>query len=172
MSSAAIAPASIAPASIAPAAIAPAHWIIRVNDGNNFSNSRFPFWGVKKHAKGIVKKIKKGDILWFNTSKKFGGNLIGMAEFIEFHDRNEDILQICTKTNKEQNWKGDEEWDIQINYCNLYNTERQNINACIQCAAVIMEYETFKTVINEDLYEHYKNFKFYAEPKNFLVKFT
>lgn len=42
-------------------------WIIRVNDGENFRNSKYPFWGVKLGKNGniktIVKKIKKGDIL-------------------------------------------------------------------------------------------------------------
>jgi hypothetical protein len=144
------------------------HYIIRVKDGENFRNSIFPFWGVKKCMKGNVKKMKKGDILWFLTSIPYGGKIIGMAEFVEWHDRREDILQINTKTNVEQKWKGDDDWDIQINYCNLYNTEKQNIIGCIQCAAVILSYETFKNKINGDLYEHYRNFKFYAEPKQFV----
>ena len=48
-------------------------WIIRVNDGENFRNSKFPFWGVKRGKGGciktIVKKINEGDILCFMTSK-------------------------------------------------------------------------------------------------------
>lgn len=24
------------------------HWIIRVNNGENFRNSKYPFWGVKR----------------------------------------------------------------------------------------------------------------------------
>lgn len=55
-------------------------WIIRVNDGENFRNSKFPFWGVQrgKHGciKTIIKKIKNRDILWFMTSKKYGDKLI------------------------------------------------------------------------------------------------
>ena len=79
----------------------------------------------------------------------------------------EHLIQINTKTNEEQNWKGDENWDIQIHYCNLYITEKQNITGCIQCGGVILEYDTFKDKINRDLYTDYKNFKFYAEPKIF-----
>ena len=74
---------------------------------------------------------------------------------------------INTKTNEEQGWKGDECWDIQIHYFNLYITEKQNITACIQCGSNILEYETFKNKISSDLYEHYKNYKFYSEPKLF-----
>jgi len=110
----------------------PKLWIIRVNDGENFRNSKFPFWGVKRGKGGciktIVKKIKNGDILCFMTSKKYGGKIIGMSEYRGFYDRvDEPLIQLHTKTNEEQNWKGDEEWDIQIHYCNLYITERQNI---------------------------------------------
>jgi hypothetical protein len=147
-------------------------WIIRVNDGENFRNSKFPFWGVKRGKGGCIKtiinKINPGDILWFMTSKKYGGKLIGMSEYCGFYDKNDEpLLQINTKTNEEQNWKGDELWDIQISYCNLYITERQNIIGCISCAGVILEYETFKDKINGDLYEHCKNFCFYAESKKF-----
>ena len=148
------------------------HWILRVNDGDNFRNSNYSFWGVKQgrcgSMKTVITKIKQGDILWFLTSKNFGGRFIGMGEYCGFYDRNDEpLLHINTKTNEEQGWKGDDCWDIQIHYCNLYITEKQNITACIQCGGIILEYETFKDKINGNLYEHYKNFKFYSEPKIF-----
>jgi hypothetical protein len=148
------------------------HWIIRVNDGYNFRNSKYPFWGVKRGKNGcmktIVKKIKNGDILWFMTSKKYGGIIIGMSEYTGFYDRNDEpLLQINTKTNEEQNWKGDDDWDIQMHYSNLYITEKQNITGCIQCGGNILEYDTFKDKINGNLNEHYANYKLYAEPKIF-----
>ena len=88
------------------------HWIFRVNNGDNFRNSKYPFWGVKRGKNGCIKtivtKIKPGDILWFMTSKVFGGRLIGMGEYCEFYDRNDEpLLHINTKTNEEQGWKGD-----------------------------------------------------------------
>ena len=146
-------------------------WIIRVNDGENFRNSIYSIWGLKRGRGGciktIVKKIQKGDIIWFMTSKQYGGKLIGMAEYDYFYDRHDEtLIQINTLLNEEQNWKGGEDWNIHIHYSNLYNTEKQNIIGCIQCGGVILEYETFKDKINGDLYKHYKNFKFYAEPKN------
>jgi hypothetical protein len=147
-------------------------WIIRVNDGENLRNSRFPFWGVKRGRNGCIKtvvsKIKEGDIICFMTSKQYGGKIIAMSEYTGFYDRNDEpLLQINTKTNEEQCWKGDELWDIQIHYRNLYMTEKQNISACIQCGGIILNYETFKDNVDGDLCEHYKNFKFYAEPKIF-----
>ena len=149
-----------------------AHWIFRVNDGDNFRNSKYPFWGVKRGKNGcmktIVTKIKHGDILWFMTSKPYGGKLIGMSEYSGFYDRNDEpLIHINTKTNDEQGWKGNDSWDIQIHYSNLYITEKQNITACIQCGSNILEYATFRHRIPSNLDEHYKNYKLYAEPKIF-----
>ena len=146
------------------------HWLIRVQDGKNFRNSKYPFWGVKKGTHGniktIVNKFQPGDILWFITSKKYGGKIIGMSEYICYYDKDDEpLIPIHTYYNKEQNWLGDEKWSIQIQYKNLYNTEKQNIETIIQCAGIILEYETFKNKGLPDLYTHYKNFKFYAEPK-------
>ena len=149
------------------------HWIIRVQDGENFRNSKHPFWGVKRGKNNCIKttvnnKFKKGDILWFMTSKNYGGKLIGMSEYTCWYDRHDEpIFPIHTYSNKEQNWKGDEDWCIQIHYKNLYNTEKQNIKAVIQCGGIILEYETFKDKGLPDLYNHYNMFKYYGEPKKF-----
>lgn len=145
-------------------------WLIRVGDGENLRNSKYPFWGVKRGKNGsiktIVNKILIGDIICFMTSKPYGGKIIGMCEYTGFYDRkDEPLLQINTKSNIEQNWKGDDLWDIQIHYINLYITEKQNILSCIRCGGIILNYKTFRDEIKSDLYEHYKNFKFYAEPK-------
>ena len=146
------------------------HWIIRVKDGINFRNSKHLMWGVKRGrndcVKTIVKKMKPGDILWFMTSKPFGGKLIGMSEYTCFYDRNDEpLINLHTYSNEEQNWVGDSDWSIQIHYKNLYDTERQNIKAYVQCGGIVLEYETFKDKNLPDLYEHYRCFKYYAEPK-------
>jgi hypothetical protein len=148
----------------------PKYWIFRVGDGENFRNSKFPFWGVKRGPndciKAIVKKMKKGDICWFMTSKCYGGKIIGMSEYTEFYDKkDEPLIQVNTFSNDEQNWKGDGLWDIQIHYKNLYNTEKINITGCIKCSAIIFDYDKVVSKINGNLYEHYKNFKLYGEPK-------
>jgi hypothetical protein len=148
----------------------PKHWLIRVQNGENFRNSKYPFWGVKRGKSGSIKtlvnKIKKGDILWFMTSKPFGGKLIGMGEYTCSYDRDDEpLIPIHTYSNREQGWNGEELWNIQIHYKNLYITEKQNIKAVIQCGGIILEYETFKDKGLPDLYNHYNMFKFYAEPK-------
>ena len=146
------------------------YWLIRVGDGKNLRNSNYPFWGVKQRFKGNVNKMRAGDVLLFITSKQGdeSGKVIAMGEYTEYYDRHEEpLLQIHTKTNVEQNWTGGEDWSIQIHYKNLYITERQNIKVCIAHPSVILNYETFKSKINDDLIEHYKNFKYYTEPKEF-----
>ena len=153
----------------------PKHWLIRVNDGVNFKNSKYPFWGVKRGRAGciktIVNKLNPGDILWFMTSKKHGGKLIAMSEYTNYYDKkDEPLIHMNTYSNEEQNWKGEEDWDIQIHYEKLYIIEKQNINASIQCGGVILEYETFKNKGLPDLYNHYKNFKYYAEEKKLPLK--
>ena len=118
--------------------------------------------------KTLVKRFIPGDVLWFMTSKSFGGKLIGVAEYTCFYDRNEEpLIPIHTYTNKEQNWEGDGDWSIQIHYENLYYTEKQNLTAIVQCGGIILDYETFKDRGLPDLYTHHRNFKFYAEPKIF-----
>lgn len=145
------------------------HWLIRVKDGENFRKSKYPFWGVKRGKynclKSLVKKISKGDIIWFFTNSDHGGKAIGMAEYVEFYDReDEPLFPINTFTNIEQGWEGDGEWDLQLHYTNLYNTEKQDIKIRIQCANTVLVYDTWKDKIKDDLILHYNNFKFYAEP--------
>tara|TARA_B110000027_G_C15926830_1_gene215128 strand:+ start:155 stop:631 length:477 start_codon:yes stop_codon:yes gene_type:complete len=145
------------------------HWIIRVQNGENFRNSKFPFWGVKRGSGGsiktIVNKIKKGDILWFLTSKSYGGKFIAMAEYTCYYDRNDEpLIPIHTYSNIEQGWIGEGLWSIQIHYKNLYNTDKQNIEAVIQCGGIILEYDTFKEKNLPDLKNHYNMFKYYAKP--------
>lgn len=145
-------------------------WIIRIGDGENFKNSKFPIWGIKRGKNGciksVVKKMKEGDILWFMTSKKYGGKMLAVSEYRNFYDKSdESLIQIHTKTNDVCGWKGEDEWDIQLHYHKLYITERQNITGCIQSSSIILDYEKYKDKIEGDLMEHYRNFVFYGESK-------
>ena len=142
------------------------HWIIRVGDGENFYRSKNPFWGVIRHWKPKVKKMKPGDILWFLTNKDYGGQIIAMAEYTGFYDRrDEPLLSIHTCTNEEQNWIGDKPWDIQIHYTNVYDTKNKTfLQLVIHCQSSIIDYkESCQIPLDLDL--HYKNFILYAEPK-------
>ena len=151
----------------------PEHWLIRVGDGINFKNSKYPFWGIKRGKGGcfktVLQKINEGDILWFFVSKSFGGIIIGMAVYTHFYDRlDEPLVPINTRTNEDQHWTGDQDWTLEIHYKNLYITERQSIECIIQCGAILLEYKKFTEKIKDNLYEHHKNFIFYAQPTRFL----
>ena len=88
-----------------------------------------------------------------------------------FFGKDEPLIQINALKNQEQNRKGREEWDIQIHYCNLYITERQNIICCFPCAAIILEYKIFKNKITENLYDHYKTLNFILNQKYLIRRF-
>lgn len=154
------------------------HWIIRCHDGNNFRNSKYSFWGVKRgknnNIKTIVNKIKKGDILWFLTSKSYGGKFIGMCEYSHYFDKqDEPLINLNTYSNEEQGWIGDEKWELQMHYYNYYDIEKINIKACIQCPSPILEYDRFREKINnnkeyvcENLDKHYDNLIIYGTISN------
>lgn len=144
------------------------HWIFRIGDGKNFRNSKFSIWGVKRKYKSTIEKINCGDIIWFLLSKKYGGKIIAMAEFCKFYDNeSEPLLKINTITNKEQNWEEGENWDLLVYYCNLYDTNRQNlIPLSVKCRSSVMGSHIFSDIIGIDLKKHYENFKFYSNPKD------
>jgi hypothetical protein len=146
------------------------HWIIRVGDGINFKNSQSnKIWGFRdiNGQKTILEKFNEGDILWFITSKPYGGKVVGMAEFVKLYDRkNEFLIPINTFSNEENGWSGNIDWDLQITYKNLYNTEAQNISLVVKFAGNIMNYGSFKKYIDLDLDVIYKNYVTYAEIVN------
>uniref|UniRef100_A0A6C0BBH9 EVE domain-containing protein n=1 Tax=viral metagenome TaxID=1070528 RepID=A0A6C0BBH9_9ZZZZ len=156
------------------------YWVIRIDDCDDFINSKFPIWGINTNKndnrshyknnqlKNKIKTMKEGDILWFATKKINGGKMLGVAEFCLYYDKiNEPLININTKTNKEMGWSDDKISDIQIQYCNLYITERQNICSSIQRSGEVFEYSKIRRYIREDLELHYKNFKYYAEPTRY-----
>lgn len=143
------------------------HWILKVADGKNFKNSKFPFWGLKAGKKDVVKnsalKIKEGDILWFLCNKSNDNKIIGMATFTKLLDKRDELLiQIETTSCIEQGWH-DDDWEIELHYTNLYNTEKQNIKIDEKLGQFpITNYYNNKDKINEDLENHYNGFKYYG----------
>jgi formylmethanofuran dehydrogenase subunit E len=151
------------------------HWLIRVGDGYNLKHGKHAIWGVKRgknnSIKGrIQKNFNSGDIIWFITNKENGGKIIAMVEYIDFHDReDETLININTITNEEQGWKGNDIYDIQINFKNYYNVEKHNFDICIKCANNILSYRTFKEQekISYDLEMEYELIKKYANVDKF-----
>ena len=143
------------------------HWIIRVKDGKNFKNSKYPFWGLKSGKNDIIKnqclKINEGDILWFLSNKSNDNKIIGMATFTKLLDkRNEPLIQIETHNCIEQGWD-DDVYEIELHYTNLYYTEKQNIKIDAKLGqSPILNYNKNIDKIKVDLYNHYNGFKFYG----------
>lgn len=136
------------------------HYIIRVGDGDNLIKGKYSMYGLKKKWESHIKKIEKNSILWFLTSQENGGRFIRMARFTGYTDRNLD--QEKTFSNEEHNWKGDEEWVIQIRFEDYRDITESDIKAVIACASTIMDYDTFKRKENfPNLVNEYNNFKKY-----------
>ena len=134
-------------------------YIIRVNDGLNLRNSKYPYWGIKRTGgqKTIVQKMEKDDVLCFLTSKPHGGKVIAMAKFTAYYDRkDEPLIHVNTVSNEEQGWCGGEAWDIQIHYDLLRYTDDYDIRGCISHPASILKYDSYKEKFNKDLFEMYE----------------
>jgi len=139
------------------------HWIIRVGNGKNFKNSKYPFWGLKSGIKNQSLKINEGDILWFLSNKSNDNKIIGMATFTKLLDkRNEPLIQIETHNCIEQGWD-DNVWELELHYTNLYYTEKQNIKIDAKLGQnPILNYNKNIDKIKVDLYNHYNGFKLYG----------
>jgi hypothetical protein len=144
------------------------HWIIRVKDGKNFRNSTSPRWGMKRGNKPIVQQMNAGDILWFLTSKPYGGTFIGMAEFVRTSDVTEEEPLIPLHTTEEMGWDGNEdnEWPIHIHYKNLFDTEKLNLKCIIPGPFAVSKCE-FRMSQNQidKLKKHFENYSIYGTPR-------
>lgn len=148
--------------------MSPTHWIIRVKDGVNFRNSKHPRWGMKRGNKPVVQQMNAGDILWFLTSKAYGGCFIGMAEFVRASDITEEEPFIQLHTTEEMGWEGDadDEWPIHVHYKNLFNTEKLNFKFIVPGAFAVSkcEFRMSQSQIDE-LKKHHENYSLYGTPR-------
>lgn len=140
------------------------HWIIRIGNGENFKNSKYPFWGLINHWKPHAAKIKENDILWFLCNKDTNDNkILGMARFTKMLDKRDEVLiNIETTNNIEQGWDCNS-YDIELHYTDLYDTSEQNIKIHIRNQVPVINYYDNTEKIKEDLEKHYNGFKFYAK---------
>ena len=86
-----------------------------------------------------------------------------MATFTKLLDkRDEPLIEIETRSCNDQGWVGDE-WEIELHYTNLYNTEKQCIIIDENIGqSPLRNYYNNKDKINEDLENHYNGFKYYG----------
>ena len=123
------------------------HWLLRVGDGTNLKNSsRHQIWGIKSYdtnCKHFLSEVKKGDCLWFIQNKS-KGKVIAVATYVSHKKRELGPLVDVSFNNKELGWEGNENWDTEIHYDNLYNVYNCNdgngLLTHIKGSAVIRKY--------------------------------
>lgn len=144
------------------------HHIINVRDGNNFLNSKFPFWGVSENNRKYIETlINSGDILWFCKSFDDKFKVIGMSKYTHsFDSKDEPLIPLNIVERETQNWDNRVENDIQLHYRDLYNTGKQNIIIDKYKDEISIYDSQGRNSLNDiDLFKHYDGFKFYGEPK-------
>ena len=112
------------------------HWLLRIGDGENFINSsNKQIWGISEKSptnKNFLRKIKKGDFLWFIKSNS-NGHAIALATYDKNIKRELGPILDITLTNEELGWDNNgNKSDIEIYYIELYNIKDCNIFTNIQ----------------------------------------
>lgn len=140
------------------------HYIIRIGDGKNFTRKPYKVWGFLNHFKSRINKFKKSDVIWFMANKNNGG-IIEVAEFKHCFDRHDDLLGIDTYTNTQQKWEGNKDWNIQMHYNTIKQTNDKKFKSIfIQGALNIWNYniklkEKLKKQFDIDLHNEYAAIK-------------
>ena len=108
-------------------------WLLRVGDGKNMiASSKYNIWGIQTttspHGKNFIKNVKRGDRLWFVTSKT-QGKMIAVATYSSHIMRDLGPLINLSRTDDDFGWTRDSVtcWtcDTEVHYEELYN-----VSAC------------------------------------------
>lgn len=127
-------------------------WLIRIGDGINFYNS-LPdkIWGIKSNTtngKFFIENVKENDRLWFIKAKT-KGKIIAIANYIKHQKRELGPLINISKSNQELGWIGDENWDIEVIYDNIYLLDDvEGLETEIKGASTIRKFSKGKCNIN------------------------
>lgn len=142
------------------------NWLLRVGDGQNFTNSsKYRIWGIQSTTssnKHFLKNVKLGDRLWFVKSKSCG-KLIAVATYNTHKKRELGPLINISMTNEEFGWSENEtKWkaDIEIEYSDLYGLTNCDFLTYIKGASTIRKYDE-KCRVN--LIEEYNNIVKYSK---------
>jgi hypothetical protein len=151
--------------------------LIRVGDGYNLKHSRHSFWSIKV-GKGNKKKLSQFQpgvpIAFIGSKQSKNPYVIGFATLVSVVDiRDEPLICVDTKSNDEQNWRGIDpnEYQIQIHYKDYYSADCvgiPKINCVINDNNTVMPYNKYIEKVPEDLYYHHEQFKRYGTPKVFM----
>jgi hypothetical protein len=118
-------------------------WLLRVGDGENFiKSSKYKIWCITStctNNKYFVNNVKKDDRLWF-IKHKSNGKVLAVANYIKHNKRILGPLLDLTLPNDILEIYGDEDWNIEIYYDNLYNINDCDIFTNINGPSPIRKY--------------------------------
>ena len=143
------------------------HWIIRVGNGRHFiSSSKFNIWGLnsknKSNTSKFLQDVKKGDILWFVTSKTHG-HAIAVATYNHMKKREIGPLVNITYSNEELGWtETNGEWDTEIHFEELYNISKLDLLTKIKSPRTYRNYSDNIDKIPINLVEEYSKIVKYS----------
>jgi hypothetical protein len=113
----------------------PTHYLIRIGDGKNFQRSmHFKIWGTVHRI-----DAKKGDVLWFITSKS-QGHAVAVATFVSTNPRDTRDLISGTLPNSMLGWDGPQTSRYEIHYDNLIDIRNCNVFTRIKSQCSIRKY--------------------------------
>jgi hypothetical protein len=124
-------------------------WLLRVGDGENFKNSSLRrIWGINTREKSsFIKDVKCGDRLWFIINKS-KGQIIAVATYCSHNKRNLGPIVEVSLNNKELDWSGDDVWDVEVHYTDLYGLIQCDLVTDIKGQVAIRRYEHTKCNVN------------------------
>jgi len=150
------------------------HYLLRVGDGKNFTNSsNLSIWAVKSRYKTFLKNIRTGDKLWFIKKKDKNdihvGKIIAVADFVSKNKRETGPLLSITPTNDELKWdkKGDL-YNVEIHYTNLYNLTECKLFTGLSCQSTVVNYDNIRESLLINLIIEYENIKKYSKITTYM----
>lgn len=125
-------------------------WLIIFNNNNFQNSSKFNIYGLNSLSKtnnSFLNNVEKGDRLWFIPSKS-NREIIAVCLYEYYKKREIGPLINISKTDEELNWIGNDNWDIEIHYSNLYNLTECYLYSGIKGQTSIRKYNLFNCDIN------------------------
>lgn len=140
------------------------HWLIRIGDGKNFTNSsKYGIWGIKEtKTKKFRENAKEGDILWFILGNS-NGKIKALSIFKSCNKREIGPLINLSQTDEELGWKKtyiDDEWNYEIKYTDLYDISSLELLTNIEFHNSICNYNDSDSCLIDIIHEYNKIIKY------------
>ena len=146
------------------------HFTLHTGDSENFiKGQQFSLWAIRSKNKRFLKKVKKGDILWFIRSKRASdihlGKVIAMAVFESYNNRELGPLINTTMDDYDLGWNEKGGFcDIEIHYSNMYNLSQSSLFTGQKRGNVVCDYDNIKDKLLVNLRMEYESIVKYLQP--------